>query len=82
MLRVQPDEVPIPTIRDTVLVRAPLFLYNVTLGRVLNKQTPEHIEWEASGEQEELNEAEAALQSALPPNANGETRKRKAKVQS
>lgn len=63
-------------------MRAPLFLYNVTVGRVLNKQTPEHIEWEASGDQEYMDEAEAALQSALPPNANGETRKRKTKVKS
>lgn len=65
-----------------MLVRAPVFVYNKTLGRFLNKQTPEHIEWEASGDQEQEDEATSMLQSALPPNANGETRKRKAKAKS
>lgn len=69
-----------PTIRDTVLVRGPVLLYNVTLGRLLNKQTPEYIQWEAEGEEEEHgDEATASLQSAHAPNANGEARKRKAK---
>lgn len=78
----QPDEVPPPTVRDTFLVRAPLFLYNKTLGRVLNKQTPEYIEWEASMDEQEQDSEIAALQSAIPPNANGEARKRRAKAKS
>lgn len=78
----QPDEVTAPSIKDTVLVRGPVLLYNVSIGRYLNKQTPEHIEWEVSGGQEEEDEATAMLNSALPPNANAETRKRKAKAKS
>lgn len=80
----QPDEVPAPTINDTFLVRFPIFLYNRSLGKVLNKQTPEHIAWEASlgEEQEEVDEAEASLRSAIPPNANGEARKRRSKAKS
>lgn len=60
-----------------------MFLYNVSLGRFLNKQTPEHIAWEA-GEQdaEGEDEATAALQEAIQPNANGEARKRKTKGRS
>ena len=78
----QPDEVPKPSISDTVLVRAPIFLYNKSLGRFLNKQTPEYIEWEASGDPAVDDETTAMLQSALPPNANAETRKRKSKAKS
>ncbi|KAK4500478.1 hypothetical protein PRZ48_008667 [Zasmidium cellare] len=79
-----PDEVPAPSINDTFLVRFPLFLYNRSLGKVLNKQTPEHVEWEANQgeEQEPIDEAEASLRSAIPPNANGESRKRKSKAKS
>ena len=75
----QPDEVPRPTISDTVLVRAPLFVYNKSIGRLLNKQTPEHIAWEASDEQDQDDET-AKLQAALPANASAETRKRRAKA--
>lgn len=81
---IQPDEVPPPGISNTFLVRGPLFLYNVSLGRVLNKQTPEHIEWEADGGQdgEGEDEATAALQEAVTVNANGEARRRKTKGRS
>lgn len=78
----QPNEVHKPALSDTVLVRAPLFLYNKSLGRYLNKQTPEYLVWEAEGEQGEVDEATATLQAALPPNANGEARKRKSKARS
>ena len=74
---------PRPTINNTFLVRGPLYLYNQTLGRLLNKQTPEHIEWEATGGDEEQEDAAtASLQSAIPANANGEARKRKSKAKS
>ncbi|KAK3700006.1 hypothetical protein LTR37_016166 [Vermiconidia calcicola] len=78
-----PDEVPPPTISDTVLVRGPLFLYNKSLGRLLNKQTPEHFHQELSMDgQEEEDEATASLNAAIPANANGEARKRKSKARS
>lgn len=73
-----------PTLNDTFLVRGPLHLYNISVGRLLHKQTPEQIAWEATqeaGEQTEpADETEAALQSAIPANANGESRKRKARA--
>lgn len=78
----QPDEVPAPTIQNTFLVRLPVFLYNQSLGRVLNKQTPEHVEWEATLNQSQEDETTSSLHSAIPANANGETRKRKAKTRS
>ncbi|KAK3677694.1 hypothetical protein LTR78_002544 [Recurvomyces mirabilis] len=79
-----PNEVPVPGVQDTFLVRGPVHLYNISIGRLLNKQTPEHIEWEAAGgdDQEVVDEAEATLKSALPANANGESRKRKSKARS
>jgi hypothetical protein len=49
---------------------------------MLNKQTPEYIEWEATLEQPEEDETSSSLHSAIPANANGETRKRKAKTKS
>nr|POE63566.1 hypothetical protein CFP56_04469 [Quercus suber] len=71
-----------PSITDTFLFRGPVYLYNVSLGRLLNKQTPEQIAWEASQHDGEQDEAEVSLQAALPPNANGEARKRKVKARS
>lgn len=58
-----------------------MFMYNRSLGRLLNKQTPEQIAWDAV-EGEETTEAEAALNSAVAPNVNGETRKRRSKARS
>lgn len=58
-----------------------MYLYNVSLGRFLHKQTPEHIAWEA-GEQDAEDEASEALSEAIQPNANGEARKRKVKGRS
>lgn len=55
----------------------------MSLGRYLNKQTPEHIAWEA-GELDAEGEDEdtVALKEAVQPNANGEARKRRAKGRS
>ncbi|KAK5133105.1 hypothetical protein LTR08_008215 [Meristemomyces frigidus] len=78
-----PDEVPAPTLFDTFLVRGPVHLYNISLGRILNKPTPEQIAWDATREQEEqeeTDEAEVALRSAVSANANGESRKRKSRA--
>ncbi|KAI5358524.1 Putative DnaJ domain, Chaperone J-domain superfamily [Septoria linicola] len=78
-----PDEVPTPTISDTVLVRLPIFLYNQSLGRVLGK-TQDAAVADLIGEPEPEDEAEGAfaLQQATAPNANGETRKRRTKNRS
>ncbi|KAK0307112.1 hypothetical protein LTR01_005758 [Friedmanniomyces endolithicus] len=79
-----PDEVPRPGIFDTFLVRGPVHLYNISIARLLNKQTPEHIAWEANGDldQEPQDGTDALLQAALPSNANGEARKRKSRAKS
>ncbi|EMC91100.1 hypothetical protein BAUCODRAFT_39230 [Baudoinia panamericana UAMH 10762] len=79
-----PNEVPRPSIQDTFLVRGPLYLYNMSLGRVLNKQTPDHVAWEVTdgAEQGQPDEIEASLNAALPANASGEARKRKTKANS
>lgn len=76
---------PKPTISDTVLVRLPLFIYNQSVGKLLNKQTSEHVAWEAAGGEIEINpegDSDAALLAAIPPNAEGETRRRKLKTRS
>ncbi len=75
---------PRPGIFDTFLVRGPVHLYNITVARLLNKQTPEHIAWEANGDldQEPQDGTDALLQAAIPPNANGEARKRKSRAKS
>ncbi|KAK5173655.1 uncharacterized protein LTR77_002336 [Saxophila tyrrhenica] len=77
-----PNEVPQPRLSDTFLVRGPIFLYNITLGRALSKQTAEHVQWEVTAGEEQDQDGDALLKSALPPNSNGETRKRKAKARS
>ena len=60
-----------------------MHLYNISVGRLLNKQSPEQIAWEATREQEEQDEqdeADAALKAALPANANAEARKRRSRA--
>merc|ERR1712070_900787 len=64
-----PDEVPQPTLSDTFLLRGPRYLYDISAGRYLNKQTPEQIAYEAALEQEQQEEQE------------GESRKRRARNQ-
>jgi hypothetical protein len=39
----QPNEVSKPTISDTVLVRLPVFIYNRTLGALINRPTTGHL---------------------------------------
>ncbi|SMR55371.1 unnamed protein product [Zymoseptoria tritici ST99CH_3D1] len=51
-----PEEVPAPTIYDTVLVRLPVFLYNVSLGRVLGRQTSGYVLHEVLEDEEEEEE--------------------------
>lgn len=86
----QPDEVPQPTLADTFLLRGPRYLYDISAGRYLNKQTPEQIAYEAMLEQEQQqegeqeggrDETEANLRSAIPLNHEGESRKRRARNQ-
>ena len=46
----QPNEIAVPSFKDTFVYRGPKFLYNKTIGRVFNAQTPDHAVWEANGE--------------------------------
>ncbi|KAK6437615.1 hypothetical protein LTR95_006194 [Oleoguttula sp. CCFEE 5521] len=79
-----PDEIAFPSITDTFVVRGPMYLYNISLGRLLNKQTNDYIFAEANGE-DVLEEVgipgitEPSLSSAITPNAEAESRKRKLK---
>lgn len=77
----QVDEIPHPTIYDTVLFKLPKWAYNRTIGKALNKQTMdaqmEELVDEPGYDQEES--AAAALKSAAQPNMNAESRKRRAK---
>jgi hypothetical protein len=43
----QPDEIAVPGFKDTFVFRGPKFLYNKTIGRVFNAQTPDHAVWES-----------------------------------
>lgn len=53
-------------------------MYNISLGRVLNKQTPEHIMHEAlEADAEGEDDTTATLHEAAQPNANSEARKRR-----
>ncbi|KAF2831938.1 hypothetical protein CC86DRAFT_312530 [Ophiobolus disseminans] len=70
-----PNEEPQPTIFDTLLFKLPKFVYNQSVGRVLNKQ--ELLE-EPLMESSDLPEEEAALQNATAQNLNAEARKRRA----
>ncbi|KAF2212600.1 hypothetical protein CERZMDRAFT_111701 [Cercospora zeae-maydis SCOH1-5] len=81
-----PNELPIPTIRDTFLLRLPIFIYNISLGRVFGK-TQDAAVADLIGEEEEEgrggeSDETSALQSATAPNANSETRKRRMKNKS
>ena len=78
----QPDEIAVPGFKDTFVFRGPKFLYNKTIGRVFNAQTPDHAVWEANGEPLDVIpeiSTEPSLSSATSPNAQNETRKRKLK---
>ncbi|QIX00060.1 hypothetical protein AMS68_005577 [Peltaster fructicola] len=77
-----PDEIAQPSLMDTFLVRAPIFLYNQSLGRLLNKQTTEEVVWEANGAplSETLEGAPISLDAAISTNANAEARKRRTKA--
>lgn len=66
-------------------MRGPKFAYRATVARFLLKshQPPEHVVWEARGQEEQKlqeDEAEVALHSAVSSNTNGEARKRKTKA--
>ncbi|CAK1368352.1 unnamed protein product [Cercospora beticola] len=78
-----PNELPTPSIKDTFLLRLPIFLYNKSLGRVFGK-TQDAALADLVGEDGEGEESDEtnALQSATAPNANGETRKRRTKNKS
>lgn len=37
----QPNEIPKPTVKDTAIVRAPLFVFDATIGRLMPRRTSE-----------------------------------------
>ncbi|KAM3414955.1 hypothetical protein BST61_g10093 [Cercospora zeina] len=76
-----PNELPTPSIRDTFLLRLPVFIYNKSLGRVLGR-TQDAVAADLVGEEEGESDETSALQSATAPNANGEARKRRTKHKS
>ncbi|KAJ9626336.1 hypothetical protein H2203_003968 [Taxawa tesnikishii (nom. ined.)] len=71
------DEIPKPTVYDTVLFRLPLWAWNRTVGKAMNKRTLDAEVAENVGEEEREEDADAALQAATATNQNGETRKRR-----
>jgi len=73
------DEIVKPTINDTVLVRLPIWVYNQSVGKLLNKQTQDAALAELIDEDDQTAE-EATLQSATSANPSSETRKRKSKA--
>jgi hypothetical protein len=78
----QPNEIAVPSFKDTFVYRGPKFLYNKTIGRVFGAQTADHAVWEANGEPlDDIPEisTEPSLSSATSPSAQSETRKRKLK---
>ncbi|KAF1824335.1 uncharacterized protein K489DRAFT_180316 [Dissoconium aciculare CBS 342.82] len=73
----QPNEVPKPTINDTILMRLPLFVYNRTLGALINRPTTGHLVKQlqnggADGGQQDI------LVSAAVPESEAKARKEKA----
>jgi len=65
---------------DTVLFRLPKWVYNKSVGKILDKRTQDAELADLVGEDETPNPEEEALKAALPPNANSEARKRRAKA--
>ncbi|KAF2237642.1 hypothetical protein EV356DRAFT_441489 [Viridothelium virens] len=76
------DEIPQPSIFDTVLFRLPVWAYDRFIGRFIGHTVAEDSgilpHSDISPEDEETKE-EKAIKSAEAPNQNGEARKRKAK---
>ncbi|KAF2499306.1 hypothetical protein BU16DRAFT_523805 [Lophium mytilinum] len=66
------DEIPKPTIYDTLLWRLPKFLYMQSVGRILHKKEVDDALFDSEDETEA-----ATLTSATAPNAYAEARKRK-----
>ena len=78
----QVDEIPKPTINDTVLVRLPIWIYNNSWGKYFGKKTDDAEMQELLGDEQVEEEADgdmATLKSAAQTNANAEARKRKIK---
>ncbi|KAK5020787.1 hypothetical protein LTR60_000241 [Cryomyces antarcticus] len=75
------EEIPRPTIFDTGLFRLPLYAYNRTLGRTLNRPTQDALVAELLDGEEEQQQSveEVSLKAATANNLNGEARKRRSK---
>lgn len=76
----QLESMPAPTVMDTALVRLPLWLYNQSLGRLINKSAPETTLVEELGVDDLTKEGEEIVKEAEAANPNAESRRRKPKV--
>ena len=75
----QPEEIHKPTVYDTVLFRLPVFAYNQSIGRFLNKQAADE-EFAELINVDETQQEEAALQAAAPMNKKDDVRRRQTKA--
>lgn len=84
----QPEQLPLPTFRDTAVFRAPAFVFNSTVGRFLPAPAAEaaieHVEDETSdsvgGDFEFLNNSTDSLKKVKASGAQqGKAKKRKGK---
>ena len=78
----QVDEIPRPSIYDTLLFRLPVWAYNRSIGRLTGSPTTQDPDNQPSTEtssEDEETEKEKTLKNAIAPNQNGDARKRKTK---
>jgi len=76
----QPEEIHKPTVYDTVLFRLPIFAYNQTVGRLMNKEAADAEFAEVINVDSTQEEQDAAIQAAAPLNAKDDMRRRKTKA--
>ena len=79
LMFLQPEEIHKPTVYDTVLFRLPVFAYNQSIGRFLNKQAADE-EFAELINVDETQQEEAALQAAAPMNKKDDVRRRQTKA--
>jgi len=80
-MQLQVEEIPKPTIYQTVLFRLPIWAYNQSLGRVLGRKGDEVVLLDVHGEEVDPDASEEALlKTATAPSQNAEARKRKPKI--
>jgi hypothetical protein len=72
---IQPNEIPKPTLKDTALGQVPLWVYNITIGRILHKaqtsQDPsDHLDDPHDSEDDEDDTEQAAADADPTVDAN------------